>query len=51
MQYDAPEGLLPLREQIAARVGCAVDDVLVTSGTQQAVDLINRTLLRPGMLS
>lgn len=48
LQYDAPEGLLPLREQIAARVGSAVDDVLVTSGTQQAVDLITRTLLRPG---
>lgn len=48
LQYDAPEGLLPLRQQIADRVGCAVDDVLVTSGTQQAVDLITRTLLRPG---
>ena len=51
---DHPAGHLPLRAAIAHHVGLArgvrstADDVVVTNGTQQAIDLIARVLLRPG---
>jgi GntR family transcriptional regulator/MocR family aminotransferase len=54
--YDQPAGHAPLREAIARHVGlsrgvqAAADDVVVTNGTQQAIDLIARVLLRPGDL-
>jgi len=53
--YPPPEGHLGLREAIARHIGLARsvvasrDDVLVTSGAQQAFDLIAKTLVRPGM--
>jgi GntR family transcriptional regulator/MocR family aminotransferase len=53
---DHPAGHLPLRAAIAHHVGLArgiratADDVVVTNGTQQAIDLIARVLLRPGDL-
>lgn len=49
-----PAGLAHLREAIARHVGVSrsvragAADVLVTSGTQQAIDLIVRVLLEPG---
>lgn len=53
LQYDAPEGYGPLRESIARHLSEAgatttAGQVLITSGTQQAVDLIARLHLRPG---
>ena len=53
-KYSDPRGLLPLREQIteyllAARlVDCDPERILVTSGTQQAVDLCFRVLIDVG---
>ncbi|SFI32641.1 GntR family transcriptional regulator / MocR family aminotransferase [Collimonas sp. OK307] len=52
--YSEPEGLPALREAIAhytafsRGVQCVPTDVLVTTGTQQAIDLIARVLLEPG---
>jgi GntR family transcriptional regulator / MocR family aminotransferase len=49
-----PAGHEPLRAAIAHHVGLArgirasAADVVVTNGTQQAIDLIGRVLLRPG---
>jgi GntR family transcriptional regulator/MocR family aminotransferase len=49
-----PAGHEPLRAAIAHHVGLArgirvgADDIVVTNGTQQAIDLIGRVLLRPG---
>ena len=52
-QYSTTEGELPLREMIArhtGRYGIAVsaENVLITSGSQQALDLIGRVFLNPG---
>ncbi len=52
--YADPSGLERLRAGIARHLGLArsvaatPDDVVVTSGAQQAFDLLGRTLLRPG---
>ncbi|QSN63654.1 PLP-dependent aminotransferase family protein [Caballeronia sp. M1242] len=52
--YGHPYGFAPLRERIAEQLdrhGLPVDaasNVLLTSGATQALDLIVRTLLRPG---
>ena len=52
-QGDA-RGYLPLRKAIAEYVGpargvrCDADQIIVTSGTQQALDLVARMLLDPG---
>lgn len=53
LQYGATEGYLPLREMIAKRmekkgINCSVDSILVTTGSQQAIDLFSRTMLNPG---
>jgi 2-aminoadipate transaminase len=53
LQYGASEGYEPLREMIArhiARYGikAGVDNVLVTSGSQQALDLIGKLLINAG---
>ena len=51
---SGPQGYRPLRSFIAsalrARAGmdCDADDVLVTSGSLQALDLVNAVLLAPG---
>lgn len=48
-----PTGLHALREAIAEHLGtsrgvrCAADDIIVTSGSQQGLDLLARVLLRP----
>ena len=52
--YGHPAGHAALREAVAHRVGlaravhCAPDDVTITNGTQQAVDVIARALIGPG---
>ncbi len=48
LQYSTTEGFLPLREWIAADHGVDPDQVLVTSGSQQALELVVRTLVDPG---
>ncbi|MFL6623354.1 MAG: PLP-dependent aminotransferase family protein [Sulfurifustaceae bacterium] len=52
-RYDFPPGLAELRQQIARRMleaGCEVapDDIVVTSGCQEAVTLCLRAVARPG---
>ncbi|MEY4506795.1 MAG: hypothetical protein RL297_1373 [Pseudomonadota bacterium] len=53
LQYGATEGYGPLREQIAAFMngkGAAVapEQLIVTTGSQQALDLLGKTLIGPG---
>jgi len=53
LQYQWAEGYGPLREQIAALMrqrGIVVgpEEIVVTHGAQQALDLLARLLLRPG---
>ena len=53
LQYSTTEGERPLREMIArhtARYGISVtpDNVLITSGSQQALDLVGKLFLNPG---
>jgi len=53
LQYSTTEGYRPLREMIArhmARYGIVVepDNVLITSGSQQALDLIGKIFINPG---
>ncbi len=53
LQYGATEGYNPLREQLAAFMqakGVQVnpDGLIVTTGSQQALDLIGKTLIDPG---
>jgi 2-aminoadipate transaminase len=53
LQYGTTEGYAPLREMIAhnmSRYGivAGVENVLITSGSQQALDLIGKLLVNPG---
>lgn len=54
MAYGAPAGYRPLREAVAQyltisrAVRCQPEQVLITSGTQQAIDIAARTLLDEG---
>ena len=53
LQYSTTEGYLPLRQWIAQHmqqlgVPAGPDNILVTSGSQQALDLIGKLLLDPG---
>ncbi len=53
LQYSTTEGYRPLREMIArhtARYGIVVgpENILITSGSQQALDLIGKILINPG---
>ena len=53
LQYGATEGYEPLREMIArhiARYGinANTENVLITSGSQQALDLIGKLFINPG---
>ena len=47
LQYAASEGYAPLREWVAASLPWAVDpaQVLITTGSQQALDLIGKVLI------
>lgn len=53
LQYSTSEGYLPLRQWISAymtRMGatCDPDNIVITSGSQQALDFLARLLLSPG---
>lgn len=54
LQYAPTEGMLPLREIIARRLEksivavCGPDDVLIVSGSQQALDLTGKVFLDEG---
>lgn len=53
LQYSTTEGYAPLREWIAssmARYGIKVglDHIIMTTGSQQALDLIGKVLINPG---
>ena len=48
LQYGPTEGLPALRRLLADRAGRPEEQVLVTSGSQQALDLLARILVEPG---
>lgn len=53
MQYGLTEGYLPLREAIVARMEkkgthVSIDNMLLTTGSQQAIDLFSRVMLSKG---
>ncbi len=54
LQYGATEGFNPLREQLAQFMvskgaqDVAPDQLIVTTGSQQALDLLGKTLIGPG---
>ena len=55
LQYSATEGYRPLREWIARKMAqygieSAPENVLITSGSQQALDLLGKILINPGHL-
>jgi 2-aminoadipate transaminase len=53
LQYAPTEGYMPLREYIAARyqtmqgLDVKAEDVLITSGSQQGIDLVGKVLVNP----
>src|SRR2546421_6556300 len=52
LQYGPSEGYGPLRALVAKRLNgfgiqCAADDLLITNGSQQALDLIGKIFLDP----
>ena len=54
LQYGATEGYQPLREQLAAFMtskgsqNLTADNLIVTTGSQQALDLLGKTMISPG---
>lgn len=53
LQYSPSEGYLPLRQWIVQHMGglgvpCDADNVVITSGSQQALEFLGRLLLSPG---
>src|SRR6202008_533098 len=52
--FDGPQGYRPLREFVVDKVSrrpainCSADDVLITSGSGQGIDLVNHLLLERG---
>jgi DNA-binding transcriptional MocR family regulator len=54
LQYGATEGYQPLREQLAGFMqskgakDVAADQLIVTTGSQQALDLLGKTMISPG---
>lgn len=53
LQYGATEGYQPLREALVGFMGgkgatVAADGLIVTTGSQQALDLIGKTMISPG---
>lgn len=53
LQYGLTEGFIPLREAIQAKmegkgISSNIDNILVTTGSQQAIDLFSRIMLAPG---
>jgi len=53
LQYSPTEGFAPLRESFAADsrrrgIDCSADDILITTGSQQALDLAGKIFLDKG---
>lgn len=53
LQYAASEGYAPLREWVAAELGtqglhAAASQVIITTGSQQGLDLVGKVLIDPG---
>ncbi len=53
LQYGPSEGYRPLRQLLAQRlnrfgIACQADDIIITNGSQQALDLLGKVLLNPG---
>lgn len=53
LQYGTTEGVRALRERIASEMGgrgvsCDADDILITTGSQQSLDLLGKIFLDPG---
>ncbi len=53
LQYSVSEGYAPLREWLVRHmreigVECEVDNILITSGSQQALDYLGKLFLSPG---
>ncbi len=53
LQYSISEGYVPLREFIVQKMSrygivASVDNVLITTGSQQGLDLVSKVLLDPG---
>src|SRR5258708_4104174 len=53
LQYSISEGFAPLREWLAGHmrakgVACGIDNILITTGSQQGIYLTGRLLLSPG---
>ena len=53
LQYGTTEGYTPLREMVVRHIGrygikSGVDNVLITAGSQQALDFMGRIFLDPG---
>lgn len=52
LQYSVSEGYLPLRQWLQKEMGrlgiaCGVDNIFITSGSQQALDYLGKLLLSP----
>lgn len=55
LQYGLTEGYPPLREYLARRmsgqgIACEADQIQMTGGSQQAIDLVGRLFIDPGTL-
>lgn len=48
LQYGPTEGYLPLRAFVAEWLGVEVEEVLITTGSQQALDLLGKVFLEEG---
>ena len=53
LQYGATEGFGPLREELASFMGSkgvtlTANELIVTTGSQQALDLLGKTMISPG---
>lgn len=52
LQYSVSEGYRPLRDWIAGQMGkigvpCTADNILITSGSQQALDYLGKLMISP----
>ncbi|MCS6867485.1 MAG: 2-aminoadipate transaminase, partial [Thermus sp.] len=48
LQYGPTEGYLPLRAWVAEWLGVSPEEVLITTGSQQALDLLGKVFLDEG---
>jgi len=53
LQYAVSEGYLPLRQYLADNMGklgvpCSPDNILITNGSQQALDFLGKLFITPG---